>query len=215
MCRLFLTCALSFAAASLHAADNVDTAASEADRVAHMKMLVTAAVEELDSTASASTKANTVLFLMRVAWHEGAQLSARRQNGGGPGRSFFQFEPGKVKDGVDHAVTRNEIVDLATSGGSTSQRIQDSEDDLTLGAAWPSDGLIERLLGDDDDAVDLFAIYLARIALKRIPAAIPADVDGHATYWADHWKVSFDSPADRTAKIAQFKTNATALDAHL
>ena len=112
-------------------------------------------------------------------------------------------------------VTRDEIADLATAGGSTSQRIQDSEDDLALGAAWPADGLIERLLGDDDDAVDLFAIYLARIALKRIPAAIPTNPDGHAAYWADHWKVIFDSPADRTAKLAQFKANATVLDTHL
>ena len=215
MNRVFLSCFLSLVAFPLFAADNVDTSDSAADRVTHMKRLVEAAVDKLDSSASTTAKENTVLFLMRVAWHEGAQLSTRRQNGGGPGRSFFQFEPGKAKDGVNHAVTRNEIVDLATSGGSTSQRIRDSEDDLALGAAWPADGLIERLLGDDDDAVDLFAIYLARIALKRIPAAIPTNADGHATYWADHWKVSFDSPADRTAKIAQFKANATVLDTHL
>ena len=41
------------------------------------------------------------------------------------------------------------------------------------------------------------------------------NADGHATYWAKNCKVSFDSPADRAAKILQFKTNESALDSRL
>ncbi len=202
-------------ASTVLASDNVDVTATPKNRVNHMRELVTFAVDELDETATSDAKKNTVLFLMRVAWHEGAQLTARRQNGGGPGRSFFQFEPAKAKDGVDYAITKKVIANLAVSGGSTPKRIEDSAKDLALGSPWPSGGLIEKLLGGEDEAVDLFGIYLARISLKRIPSAFPTDLDGQAEYWAKHWKVKFDSDADRLAKIKQFKDNATTLDTHL
>lgn len=219
MFRIPIVVALSILSASMVSAalpsDNVDVTATPKNRVNHMRDLVTIAVDALDETATSDAKKNTVLFLMRVAWHEGAQLTARRQNGGGPGRSFFQFEPAKAKDGVDYAVTKKVIGDLAASGGSTSKLIEDSAKDLALGSPWPNGGLIEKLLGGEDEAVDLFGIYLARISLKRISSAIPTDLDGQAEYWAKHWKVKFDSDADRAAKIKQFKDNATILNMHL
>lgn len=204
MFRILMVAALSIVSASMtstaSASDNVDVAATPKDRVNHMRELVAFAVDELDETAPSDAKKNTVLFLMRVAWHEGAQLTARRQSGGGPGRSFFQFEPAKAKDGVDHAITKKVIGDVAAAGGSTSKRIEDSAKDLVLGSPWPNGGLIEKLLGGEDEAVDLFGIYLARISLKRIPSVIPTDLDGQAEYWAKHWKVKFDSDADRTVR---------------
>lgn len=219
MFRISIVVAFSIVTASIastaSASDNIDVSATPKNRVNHMRELATFAVDELDETATSDAKKITVLFLMRVAWHEGAQLTARRQNGGGPGRSFFQFEPAKAKDGIDYAVTKKVIGDMAASGGSTSKRIEDSAKDLALGAPWPSGGLIEKLLGGEDEAVDLFGIYLTRISLKRIPSAIPTDLDGQAEYWAKNWKVKFDSDADRAAKIKQFKDNATTLDAHL
>ena len=130
MFRILMVAALSIVSASMtltaSASDNVDVAATPKDRVNHMRELVAFAVDELDESAPSDAKKNTVLFLMRVAWHEGAQLTARRQNGGGPGRSFFQFEPAKAKDGVDYAVTKKVIGDLAAAGGSASKRIEDS-----------------------------------------------------------------------------------------
>ncbi len=111
-----------------------------------MKELVTFAVDQLDETATSDAKKNTVLFLTRVAWHEGALLTARRQNGGGPGRSFFQYEPAKAKDRVDYAVTKKVIGDIAAAGGSTPKRVEDSARDLVLGSPWPNGGLIEKLL---------------------------------------------------------------------
>jgi hypothetical protein len=214
MLRFSIVVALSMASVAI-ASDNVDVAATAKSRVNHMRELVTFAVDELDETAASDAKKNTVLFLMRVAWHEGSQLTARRQNGGGPGRSFFQFEPAKAKDGVDYAVTKKVIGDIAATAGSTSKRVEDSAKDLVLGSPWPNGGLIEKLLGGENEAVDLFGIYLARVCLKRIPAAIPTDLAGQAEYWAKHWKVKFDSDADRTAKINQFKDNAAKLDGHL
>ena len=154
MFRIPIVVALSIVSASMVStalpSDNVDVAATPKNRVNHMRELATFAVDELDETATADAKKNAVLFLMRVAWHEGAQLTARRQNGGGPGRSFFQFEPAKAKDGVDYAVTKKVIGDLAAAGGSTSKRVEDSAKDLVLGSPWPNGGLIEKLLGGED-----------------------------------------------------------------
>jgi hypothetical protein len=104
MFRISIVVAISIVsalmAATALASANVDVATTPKNRINHMRELVTFAVDELDETATSDAKKNTVLFLMRVAWFERAQLTARRQNGGGPGRSFFQFEPAQAKDGA-------------------------------------------------------------------------------------------------------------------
>lgn len=194
------------------AAENVDTNASTKDRVAKMRSIVEKVVNDLDASASADDKKNITTFLLRVAFHEGAQLKARRQIGSGPGRSFFQFEPGKAKDAVDYAFQKNWGDKLAKSGETTADKLKTSAADLKLGKPWPTDSHIENLLGGTTDAIDLFGIYMARIAFKKVPASIPKTLDEHAEYWAKYWKVKFDSDEDRKEKIKQFKANAEAMD---
>jgi hypothetical protein len=72
-------------AASRSTAGNVDINASDAARVA--------AFWALAEKTETALNANLKRFLLHVAWHEGRQLRTRTQNGGGPGRGFFQFEP--------------------------------------------------------------------------------------------------------------------------
>ena len=194
------------------AADNVDTNASPKERVAKMKSLVENVVNDLDASASADDKKNIATFLMRVAFHEGARLKERRQIGSGPGRSFFQFEPGRAKDAVDYAFQKSWSDKLAKAGETTADKLKTSAVDLVLNKPWPTGSHIENLLGGSSDAIDLFGIYMARIAFKKVPASIPKTLDEHADYWAKYWKVKFDSDEDRKEKIKQFKANAEALD---
>src|SRR4051794_24040813 len=62
--------------------------------------IVSHRVDDLDETPSLNVKK----FLIHVAWHEGDKLQARTQYGGGPGRSFFQFEAYRAKEAVQYAV---------------------------------------------------------------------------------------------------------------
>jgi hypothetical protein len=199
--------------AAVVAQSNVVTGDSDADRVAQMLKVVDAVVVDMDQgKLTVMQQMDVKRFLMRVSWHEGAKLKHRKQLGGGPGRSFFQFEPGKAKDGVDYADSKGWLGKLATAGSTTEADLKTSAAALTLGSPWPAGGLIEKLLGVAGSESDLFAVYVARVALKRLPSAIPEGLDAQTTYWADNWKVQFDSPADRTAKMAQFKTNALELE---
>jgi len=84
----------------------------------------------------------------------------------------------------------------------------------SAGDALPSSGggwngnLIETLRTSND----LFASYLCRIALRKLPSAIPTGVDAHSEYWATNWKRMFDSAEDRIAKKKQFVGNANEVD---
>jgi hypothetical protein len=62
---------------------------------------------------------------------------------------------------------------------------------------------------------DLFGTYLIRIDLRRLPSAIPTGNQGHAQYWADNWKIQFDSDAQKQALIATFKGEADTADSLL
>jgi hypothetical protein len=73
---------------------------------------------------------------------------------------------------------------------------------------FPDNNAVARLL----DTVDLFGTYMARIALKRISDPIGTSTGDHAQYWADHWKIKFDSDSDKAAQIATFTTEADACD---
>jgi hypothetical protein len=201
---------------------NVDTSAAPKDRVAALWDTIGLVVTDLDSSPSDNTK----LFLLHVAWHEGAGLTARAQFGGGPGRSFYQFEPARARDAINYAESKGWAARLAqalqqdglipatTTGGDATQMLLDARDALptTFGSPWPtSNPLVEQgLLGSD-----LFGTYLIRIDLRRIPAAIPAGNQGHAQYWADYWKIKFDSDSQKQALIATFKGEADTADGYL
>lgn len=193
---------------------NVDPSASDRERVRVMFELISTVVEDLDADKPAAARQNIKAFLLHVAWHEGNFLRNRDQIGGGPGRSFFQFEPGKAKDAVDHAEDIALLGRVAGSSGLTEAQLRTSRDQLRLGESWPAGNLIEARLLDND----LFGIYMARIALKRVDDPIPNDPDlsvrnqKHAEYWADHWKIVFPSPAERQRQIRNFKSEADTVD---
>ena len=183
---------------------NVDTDASPAVRKQAMQTIIEQVVDNLDASPSDNVKS----FLLHVGWHEGAQLLHRTQIGGGPGRSFFQFEPPLAKDAVAYAKQKGWLGKLAEGTGHTEAEIE------SAGAALPTHGglwngsLMETLLTSSD----LFGTYLCRIALRKLPSEIPAGVDAHAEYWAAHWKRVFDSDNDRLDKKAQFVKNANEVD---
>jgi hypothetical protein len=197
---------------------NVDTNASDSDRVGTMWQLVSDAVEDMQSQSSADAKLNIKKFLLHVAWHEGRFLRARVQDPRrpgdppGPGRSFFQFEPARAKDAVDYAKQREQdkhwLTLLATRSGQTNQALEDASTELHLARNWPDNNLIERLLREND----LFGVYMTRIVLARLPSAIPVGNTGHAQYWADHWKIVFNPPEDRSELITRFTNESNAVD---
>lgn len=187
---------------------NVPLDAAPEVRARAMRAIVKDVIQKIGGNPAVET------FMMRTAWHEGARLTARRQIGGGPGRSFFQFEPAKAKDGVDKANRKPEhIALLAGAGGTTTTALTTAAAALVLGQPWPAQNLIDHLLGDEAAASDLFAAFLCRFSLLLVPKPIPTGLDDQAEYWAQHWKVKFQPPADRATKIAQFKANANTLDA--
>lgn len=191
------------ARASCAPTGNVDVAADDATRVKVMWGLIGQVVDDLDS----SEKDNKKKFLLHVSWHEGAFLRERSQIGGGPGRSFFQFEAPLAKDAVLYAKQKGWLGRLATTSGLAEKELTDAANAIT-GGAWPANNAIEKALRESD----LFGAYLARIALKKVPANIPSGNDKHAEYWADHWKKVFSSPQERARLIAVVKAEADQVD---
>jgi hypothetical protein len=185
---------------------NVDPSAPDPQRVATFWSLLTQVTAQLDSAGVAD---NIRRFLLHVAWHEGARLKHRSQIGGGPGRSFFQFEPPRAKDAVLYAFQKNWQGLLAAATGVPADQLKTAADALpSSGGAWPAANKVHDLLL----ANDLLGVYLARIAFEKVPAAIPAGNQAHAEYWADQWKIVFDSPQQRAQQIVAVKQAADAVD---
>lgn len=188
---------------------NVNPADPDATRVKTLWATIGQVVDDLDTAG----KENKKKFLLHVAWHEGARIKKRVQDAGGPARSFYQMERAKAIDAVDYAKTKGWVVKLATAagGGTTQQQILAAWTTLKENPTvpqFPAGNLIEAQLRSND----LFGTYMARIVLLRIPAAIGSTNQQHAEYWADHWKVSFSSPAERAMLIMRFKQEADEVD---
>ncbi len=186
---------------------NVDVNAPDSERKATMQSIIASAASQIDSSPDDNVK----LFLLHVAWYEGMRVTKRLQVGGGPGRSFFQFEAPRAKDAMLYAKSKGWLPKLSTACGNSSEELEAAGTALPNSGSWPSGNLIESLLAADNQ--DLFATLLTRIAFRKVPGSIPPGNQNHAVYWADHWKIVFESPADRAAKIAQFKANADNADA--
>jgi hypothetical protein len=191
-------------------AENVDVKAKDKERVKVFWNILDGVVNDLDKSASAEDKVKIKKFLLHVAWHEGAMLTKRQQDPTGPGRSFSQFEPPRAKEAVAYAKQKDWLSKLATASGQTADALAKAGDDLpeAAGKPWPDKNLIEKELVDSDP----FGAYLARIAFKKIPEAIPPDNKAHAEYWAKYWKIKFDSDAQKKELIERFEKEANEVD---
>jgi hypothetical protein len=190
---------------------NVSLDSSPKDRVKTLRALIKTVMDDMDNLAL--DRDNPSRFLLHVAWHEGRRLETREQDGGGPGRSFFQFEPLRAKEVVEYANQKGWLDKLVAAADSNIQEILTAAGNLpTSGSTWPSNNLIEKFLGKSPFTSDLFATYLARIAFKKIPQSVPGGNDNHAIYWAEHWKRKFSPPEDRARQIAVFTKAADAVD---
>jgi hypothetical protein len=191
---------------------NVDTSAPKAERVKVMWKLVDEVVQRMHPADPDEKKLNLKKFLLHVPWHEGAFLQYRRQQPSGPGRSFFQFEPPLAKDAVMYAkqqeAAKKWLSLLAEASGQTKEALEAAGNQLPNSGGWPADNLVEKMLLDKD----LFGIYLARIALAKIPAAIGTSHEAHAQYWADHWKKVFDSAAQKKELMERFAKESQEAD---
>ena len=149
---------------------------------------------------------NAKMFLLRVAWHEGARLRARRQGGGGPALSFFQFEAHRARDAGDYARAKGLVPKIAQLCADTEAALNGGIAALPLfdaahpnqSARFPAGNLIGTLL----ETYDAFGIALARIAFKKVPAAVPSTIEEQAQYWYTYWKVSGGDPAVLRARFA-------------
>jgi hypothetical protein len=185
---------------------NVDPNAPDEERVSTMRTIIAQVVDDLDTT----DRENKKNFMLHVAWHEGAFLKRRVQNGGGPGRSFFQMEPPRSWDAYEWAEQNRWLDRLTRSSGLSDEVLRRAARDLprTSGIPWPNGNLIEAKLGG---TFDLFATYMARIALKRLSQTIGNSNRDHAVYWADNWKIDFPA-GDRVQLIDRFEQEADHVD---
>jgi hypothetical protein len=180
--------------------------AGNKDRAKQIFGLLDLVAEDLDGAETEANKDNIKRFLLHVAWHEGAKLTKREQMGGGPARSFFQFEMARAKDAGDYAIQKNWVGKLAAVSGHTEREIMAGIQGLSAGSSFPANNLIHTLLKTHDQ----FGCYLARIAFKGVNAAIPSTITKHAEYWYKHWKVTGGDP-DTLKKI--FAKSADEVDA--
>lgn len=187
---------------------NVDTTASDTLRKSVLLKIIRAVIDEIDDAFSE----NVAQFMLHLAWHEGARITARQQQPTGPGSSFYQFEAARAKDGLLYAKQKKWLGLLADSSGLTEQQLTTEANALPNGSGpWPSNSLIKNLLRANNR--DRFATQLTRIVLRKLPGVIPSGHIGHANYWADHWKIVFDSEDDRYKKIGQFVAHCEQADA--
>lgn len=155
--------------------------------------IIGACVDALDASPSDNTKR----FLLHVAWHEGDRLRTRAQYGGGPARSFFQFEAYRAKEALQYARQAGYADKLAAASGNSKKDLKSAEDGLpdydpqdNTCSYFPAGNLIRTLLEENDQ----FGTYLVRIAFKKVAASIGQTNADHADYWYRYWKVSGGNP---------------------
>ena len=108
-------------------------------------------VNDLDAAASKEDKLKIKKFLLHVRLaRRGETQRARKQQPTGPGRSFFQFEPGRAKDAVDYADQKKWLDKLATASGLTADELKKAANELQLGKPWPDKNPIEKHLVTND-----------------------------------------------------------------
>lgn len=169
---------------------NIDLNASAHDRAQQLFALLALVVADLDADKPADHRANIQRFLLHLAWHESDTLRTRAQYNNGPARSLFQFECLRARDELLFLDARNRLSLLTQSAGASEGDLKAAINLLPNASRFPLDNLITRLM----ETNDLFAARLARLAFRRVPAAIPADLNGHAEYWYDHWKRTGGNP---------------------
>jgi hypothetical protein len=198
---------LTLAAASREHLRPLDDITQEPDakkRAQALQVIINNCINDVDDNPSDNVKR----FLLHVAWHEGAKLKTRIQGGGGPGRSFYQFEAYRAREGMEYARTLGLNDLLVTSSGSTASALKAASDQLsdsTDESYFPDGNLIKTLL----ETNDTFGTYLVRIEFKRFSEAIGPTNQNHTDYWYKYWKGTDPDPA---GVKAQFLSNCNAVD---
>lgn len=171
---------------------NVDTTSSDQDRANALWNVVSTVAADFDPIAN---RDNTQRFMMYIAWHEGARLTQRIQQGrggaAGPGRSFFQIEGASAQTAYNSSsMTDDRINTLAAFTGSTHDAIISAFEALTSSASFPPGNLIATLL----ETSDIFGAYVARALLWTFAAPLPqpalppvALFQPQADYWFQYW----------------------------
>ena len=171
---------------------NVDTPSSDQDRANALWNVVSTVAADFDPPASQD---NTQRFMMYIAWHEGARLTQRIQQGTGgatgPARSFFQIQGASAQTAyTSSSMTDDRINTLATFTGSTHHAIVSAFEALTSSASFPPGSLIATLL----ETSDVFGAYVARALLWTFAAPLPqpalppvALFQPQADYWFQYW----------------------------
>lgn len=193
---------------------NVDTNASDQDRVTAMWKIVGITTADFDA---GGTPDNTSRFMMYIAWHEGARLKYRiQQLGGGvtgPARSFFQIQGASAQTAYNSSsMTDDRINALASYTGSSHDAIVAGFQALTSSASFPDGNLIASLL----EQSDIFGAYVARALLWTFPAPLPqpplppvAQFQPQADYWFQYWH---GDVGDADTLKQQFKDDCATVD---
>jgi hypothetical protein len=182
-------------------ADNIDIDWPDADRATEYRDRVARVISRVDAAHPSEYRDTVVRFLVRLAWHEGSRLTTRVQGGDGPARSFLQIEAERARDGcewADHLGSQDFANLVDSSGGVAADLLRAAYLALPATSDFPDQNLIGNLL----TTRDVFGIYVARYALKRLSNPIPSGIDAQAAYWYENWKKSGGDPASLKARFA-------------
>lgn len=179
---------------------NVDTTASNQQRVDAMWNVVTSVATDFDSP---SARDNTQRFMMYIAWHEGDRVTQRVQqgNGGttGPARSFFQVECASALTAYhSSSMTQARLQLLADDCNVSYNDLVQAFESLTPTSSYPAGNLVAQLL----ETSDIFGAYVARALLWTFspPLPLPAipptlQFQPQADYWFKYWHGNVGDPA--------------------
>lgn len=192
---------------------NVNVGAADQERATALWNLLDVVTADFDA---AGTPNNTKRFMRYIAWHEGAQLKFRIQQGNGstgPARSFFQIQGASAQTAYNSSsITDDRLNTMAAFTGSTHDALQAGFEALTVSASFPSGNLIAGLL----ERSDIFGAYVARALLWTFKDPIPkpalppvAQFQPQADYWFQFWH---GGVGDADTLKQQFKDHCAQVD---
>jgi len=174
---------------------NVDLDATDVRRVTQMHAVLRAVCDELDTEETAG---QALPFMLHLVWHESRRCRTRTQDANGPARGFPQFEAHRARDTLEYASGNKDKKPYWDVLVEACQGSTPSLTEVELEAAWsalPKWGTSGAATFPDGNPVedllitnDYFGAVLLRVALKKVPAALPNAVGDEAEYWARHWK---------------------------
>lgn len=202
-------------------APNVNLNASDTNRAQALEKILVEVSGRLDEVATA---AHAVRFMRHIAWHESRGCKTRVQDADGPARGFPQFEAHRARDTLEYAFDKRNSKPFWRILMDAARVADPTVTDEVLETHWralpaygqpnapkfPANNLVERLLVTDD----AFGATLMRVALKKLPGALPQSLGEDPERWAADWKRVNVTPQEKRNFLSRAIEVDRLLDVH-